>query len=374
MPGLAHLVTGITFALLLHNTDPKRFTRKHALIFAFMSYLGPDFAHIMSFGSEAIHRLGHSILGWPFYALFLLPFYTFLTRFSFDIKTLQLYDEGPNSKSRLPWWRVYLLMLAGGLFHFSVDITFERKRVWPFPLDDPYMINIEQLKENLYFTRSYSETIIMVISIILIVSMFILFNEFMKRADKEGNLIKLNILIALFVVAFIILYSLMGMTGEADLGAITYFTVFFFGPVVLSLFSFFPENYSPPERDYNENKARFKLNIGIFYLMGAAFLVVGIYAAFSKQGLLALIDDDDTQEIINGIYWFLVVLVLILSIFHGGVGYLLMKRKMLGQRFAPFLLILGFLIMVPLVIWGLLREKEVVALFQNKKEAKISPA
>ncbi len=372
MPGIAHLITGTLFALLLYNTNPKRFTRKHALIFALMAYLGPDFASTQTFGYQPLYRLGHSILGWPIYAIWMVPIYTFLTRFTFDLKTLQLYDQGPNSQMKLPWWRVYLLMIAGGLFHFSVDITFENKRVWPYPLNDPFKITVEQLKENLSYTR-YESDIFLFISIGLLLIMFLLFNEFMKQADQTGKKTKLNVTITTFVSIFIIYFAIVGSTGEPDLGAITYFTIFFFGPFILALFTFNPPNYTPKKNSYDDNKGELKLKIasGYFVILGSIMLIVAIILSITIDPIVGMfLDEDVVREIVSQNLIIILVGVYAIAIFLFGIAYLLYTRKNVGQRLASFILVCpGIIILISLVIWGLLREKEVVKLFENKKSS-----
>ena len=55
----------------------------------------------------------------------MVPICTFLTRFTFDYARHQFKDEGPYAPAKLTWWQVYLVMVAGGLFHFTVDMAME---------------------------------------------------------------------------------------------------------------------------------------------------------------------------------------------------------------------------------------------------------
>jgi hypothetical protein len=377
MPGIAHLVNGMVFAVLLYNTNPKRFTRKHALIFALMSYIGPDFAHMISFADE-IHRLGHSILGWPIYALWILPFLTFLTRFTFDTKSLQLLDEGPNSPNKLPWWQVYLLMIAGGLFHFSVDITFERKRVWAFPMDNPWFTDIESFKDAMNFNNGYPSWLA-IIPGIMILAMFILYNHSMKLSDKKKDPTGLNILVLLFLTGFIVFYAIVGVNGEEELGAITFFTIFYFGPFAIALLSRFPEqsiesqsketnieqvnDSEKTEKEYDTTKGEFKLKIvvGYFFLLGFISIIASLISIFIQPTLNELIGDGLNFNNINFLPA-IIGIVMVFGIFHLIIGMLLKQKKEIGQNLARFFLVIGFLIMIPMAIWGLLREKEVVEL------------
>ena len=130
MPGISHLITGFTFAILLFNMNPKTFTKKHALIFTLMCYVGPDFAHFLSF-SEFDHRLGHSVLGWPIYCIWMVPIFVFLSRFSVDYTTMHFKDDGWNHQRNFNAVSLFLLSRRR-LFHFAVDITMETKRLCHF--------------------------------------------------------------------------------------------------------------------------------------------------------------------------------------------------------------------------------------------------
>jgi len=257
-------------------------------------------------------------------------------------------------------------MVGGGLFHFSVDITFENKRLWPFPLNDPYRLSIEMLKENLDYTNYHSGAFLLV-SILILIAMFVSFNQLMKKADQTGDRTKLNVVMGGFLLVFIAFFVVVGSTGEPDLGALVYFSVFYFTPFALALFSFHPLNYEPQPKEYDDSKGKVKLKIaiGYFVLLGLLLLSVAVVLSIDIEPIVSLfLDEDVVREIITDHFSIIVAAVYAASVFIFWIAYLLWKKKSLGQRLASFVLVVpGIIILISLVVWGLLREKEVVELF-----------
>jgi hypothetical protein len=348
MPGIAHLITGFTFAILLFNMNPKTFTKKHALIFTLMCYTGPDFAHFLSF-SEFDHRLGHSVLGWPIYCLWMVPIFTFLTRFSVDYATKHLKDDGWNAPTRLRWWQVYFLMVAGGLFHFAVDITMETKRLWPFPLSDPTFIDVLFFRDDLlnWALIENPPSIITIVPYIILIAMLYIGNYQMQQVSSGAANTKLNLLVGTGYGLFLLYYFLFGISGgENDFGAIGYFGLFFFAPFTFILLTRSPENLTPGQnKTYNAELGNQKLQfvIGWLFFSGAIFSTAVIGAYTFLHDILPL----------------LVGIVAVFGVLFFMAGILLLKRKNAGQRLSQILLGLSGVLIIPLVIYGILREREV---------------
>lgn len=362
MPGISHLITGFTFAILLFNMNPKTFTKKHALIFTLMCYVGPDFAHFLSF-SEFDHRLGHSVLGWPIYCIWMVPIFVFLTRFSVDYTTMHFKDDGWNSPTKLQWWQVYFLLVAGGLFHFAVDITMETKRLWPFPLSDPTFIDVLFFRDELLNWALIPDApgILAVIPFLIFAVMLFFGNQQMQKVSAGESAIKLNGIVAIGYGLLLLHYFLFGISGgENDFGAIGYFGLFFFAPFTLNLLARTPENYTPSEnRSYNTGfgERKLKIVVGWLFLSAIIFFTAAIGAYTFLFELLSNI------ETISGILPLLVVIVVVIGFLFVFAGILLWKRNNKGQRLAQILLAITCVIFIPLVVYGLLREDEVQELF-----------
>jgi hypothetical protein len=372
MPGIAHVFLGALIALILYNFNSAKFTRKHAFIFTINSYLGPDLAGIIGIGSG--YALGHSVLGWPIWCLWMIPVYSFLTRFRLDEKHLQLQDEGPDSKLRLNWLQTYLLVVAGGLFHFTVDITVEKKNIWSLGIEDnPWKISIDTFIQSLHYTRP-ATPFVGEIAIILVITMFFLFNYGMRQADEGKSKIFINFLVVLSVILYIFLSLIFGINNvagnEPDLGAMIYFSVFICLPFGLCLLSSKDISNSKSSQDYMP-RPEFKLKLVILFFFGIAgsLLLVLILFTIDKKNNFSTLLNGANYSIISFISTNFIYLTLgiafIVTLFIL-VGIILSVRNPNAQRFAMILFVISGILIVPLGFWGLLREKEVLALFDAK--------
>ncbi len=371
MPGFAHFILGAGIGALLFNANSERFTRKHAIIFAVMSYLGPDIALVLNF-NEASQQLGHSILGWPIYCIWLVPIYVFLTRFRFDFKKIDLVDEGHQSPKKLQWWQVYLLMVAGGLFHFTADVTFERKRVWSFPLDNPWRIDIHTFLEDLYIPGESPAHFLLYLSLGTLAFMF-LFIYGLQKAEQEETNRKLNLIVIFGILIYTLIVYIFGATiisDEPDLGTMVYFTVFFLGPLALAQLSFNRPELSkePGEYDASKGELKLKLAVGWLVFLGILAITVAFVGLNIYDSIYAMIGENYRFILANKWLWF--VLLLIIGVLSFLSALLSLKKNSLGPQIAKFLLMLTSISMLSLVFWGLLRENEVVALFEENMNIK----
>ncbi len=226
MPGIAHLITSALFGALLYNASPRTYSKKHALLFAIMSYVGPDFAHYISF-SNFDHRLGHSIFGWPIYCLWMVPIFTFLTRFTFDYAHRQLKDEGSFARTKLAWWQVYLVMVAGGLFHFTVDMLMETKEVFgTLPVSMSVLFFRDTLQA--FALIPGASGLWEVVPYVIVVALYYFYNRQMQRSVSGQSFRSLNLVVFALAMAYLVFLITFGnVSGENDLGALTYVGLFF---------------------------------------------------------------------------------------------------------------------------------------------------
>lgn len=419
MPGIAHIITGVIFATLLYNADPKRYSKKHAIIFAVMCMLGPDYTHAISF-SNFDHRLGHSILGWPIYCLYLVPIFVFITRFTADFKIRNLTDEGHDSKNILSWVQVYFLLVAGGIFHFSVDIVMETKRFWPLPLDDPVFLNVLFFREDItdWSLLQIDSSFMTIVFYLLMGVLFFFFMKGLRYREEFNNNSYLNKTVGLIVAIYMVLFVLFGnFSSENDFGALAFFGLFFFIPFALNLLSCQqPQEASKNKKNsknsnifiglgisatifliiitilegdeifgnivvilrmlvctfsiklidyqtYDDSKAELKLKICTFgvFIMGLILVLLPIIAVIFFYEEILLI-----EFVGENIVWMAIVLVLF-GIFFAICANLLRKRKILAQKLLLIPLLLTGIVYIPLMIWLILREKEVLELFEVEK-------
>jgi hypothetical protein len=345
------------FAIVLYNLSAKRFSRKHVMIFILIAFTGPDMTG--NFGGFA-YSLGHSVLGWPIFALILTPIIAFLTRFHFDVRHLQLLDDGPNSSSRLSWWRAYFVATASGIFHFTVDLILESKGIWNFPdewREDAYSLLA-------YFNYStpfhdYFSWVTIVITVLLFFGCFML----LQQADISGKKRRINVFLSLLSIIALTTYLITGVSGEQDLGAIVFVGGFVIVPMVLCVAAAFPEKYQVINKVYNESKAEIKLKmVSLVFLLFSTALIgtVILFSAYYPVGFVGLLEPSGTVDTILENFVPLLIGVIVLAVIFGITGLLLFKKSLIGHRLAHFFLLLTSIMIIPLVLWGLIREEEVL--------------
>jgi hypothetical protein len=295
----------------------------------------------------------------------MIPIFVFLTRFSVDYTTKHLKDDGWNSPTRLTWWQVYFLMVAGGLFHFAVDITMETKRFWPFPLSDPVFIDVlffrERLPEWALIPNEWDYLAVVPFAILLCMLYF--GNRHMQQIAAGVQKTRLNVLVGVCYGLFLLFYTLFGLpSGENDFGAIAYFGLFFFAPFTLNLLARFPENQTPlTTKTYHTEfgPRKVKIVIGWLFFCGILFGTAAIGAYTFLSALLSGIEE---------ISRYMLPIVLAVAFFSGLFflsAILLQRKNVRGMRIAQILLMLSGVFIIPLVIYGLLREQEVLEILEQ---------
>lgn len=363
MPGFAHFLLSSLFALLLYNLNSKRFTRKHAMIFVLIAFTGPDMTG--NFGGFS-YLLGHSVLGWPLYALILTPIIAFMTRFHFDVRHFQLIDDGSNSPTRLSWWRSYLVTTASGIFHFTVDLMVESKSIWNFPTQ--WRENAVTLMEYYNFSTSYYNSFSWVLIVLGVLLLFGLF-KLLQQADSTGNTHRVNLWVGGITVMTFITLFITGVQGEQDLGVMVFIGGFVILPMFLCITATFPENHQPVEKNYDNTRAEFKLKIVciVFWILTVALMLTAIiFSLYYSVGFVGLLEPGRTVDMIYENFYTLLIAVILLIILFAITGILLFKHSVMGQRLAHIFLPLTSLFVLPLILWALIREEEVSKLFLKK--------
>lgn len=118
MPGLAHVAIAFGLSAVLHAMTRGKFTSKHAIIFSFNNLLGPDLFGLISGDWYAFF---HG-MGWLLAAIPLALLWSVFARYSLRWRPFRVAKRDPATEPVITFPEVFCLVAAGGLFHLFVDI------------------------------------------------------------------------------------------------------------------------------------------------------------------------------------------------------------------------------------------------------------
>src|SRR6056297_2588598 len=151
MPTITHSIVGGAIGLLLYTitsqykteggsspNSRRKFKKEHVIVFALNCFVGPDFSKLLSpFFSgnywestvyQAINSTIHSIIGWVIVSPAFALLYYAIFRYTGQGKR--------EEKSPISFLSVWLLIVAGGLNHFGIDMLDYGAHLYPgfFPI------------------------------------------------------------------------------------------------------------------------------------------------------------------------------------------------------------------------------------------------
>ena len=248
MPTITHALIGGGIALFLKTLtekSEKKFKNAHLIIFALNSFVGPDFPKIIYpfvqnlRETPVYHFMNmffHTLIGWYFAALLL----TFLYFAIFKYATV----EGKKGHLPMPFFQMWLVILAGGICHFAVDfIDYGVYTLPSFSSSGSYgllFLGYENLQTGFGMPTGplssvfpwFSGGELLLIGIIsMIILIWILNNKEMKIVYFAAGIF------ILFMVAILLLFGGNAVYNENDLGYLAYFLYFILFPLYLLKFS-----------------------------------------------------------------------------------------------------------------------------------------
>jgi hypothetical protein len=272
MPGFAHIVVSLGISLFVLKATRGKFSVKHAIIFTVNSLVGPDMFGVLSYND--VYNFFHGY-GWFLAAVPLALAWSFFTRYSLQWAPLKVTKRDPAREAIISIPEVFCLVAAGGIFHQFIDIIGH-----PPTIDYAGMMNVPWgavwFGGDLWFSIEsvlgtgmfpcgnyfkFPEFLAYLVPIIAATVALIMF--FMQRSSKHFQIASIVIIAAAFVplaIAYAVpdtsgfdihgvgvnyfgsdayvasTYRLTG--GEADLGVMVFFGLFFFVPLVLLWMSF----------------------------------------------------------------------------------------------------------------------------------------
>lgn len=286
MPSFAHLIIGLGISIFLYKITEGKFSTKHGLILTVNNLFGPDLASLLPTG----HGFDFAGLALP-----ALTFYYFFHGYGWFIIALPLtviWDIGVNrtpfkkEKNRyMKTYQVYFLIVAGGLLHLFVDvighpsyIEYMGNDYYPWGAiwigwgtgGEPIYMSIQDILASGMFPCGnkfgFIET-----TIFYSICMVMFFGVLLFYAHKSGDkMFRAFIILGLFYIIPLAIfyyipdyYGLSGMDmyngvavnyfgrpdakthstyiltgGEADLGVLLYFLLFFALPFIFIYYSF----------------------------------------------------------------------------------------------------------------------------------------
>ncbi len=341
----------LTIPILFLAKD--RVSNKALVVFILNNWSGPDSFWVYSF----LPFPGHSVLGFPVWALLLAFFYTYFSRFSFSLskKGLTITDDGVPE---LSYRDSYLLVVAGGLSHFFIDMlghTDLDLNLWP-----SINLKIEQLHLwGATYYHTYTAWIILGFAIIIFVCLTSL--SILKLEIKD-ILVIITVIIATVVVTSF--YPGGVVWGELELSMMVIVVIYFFIPLTLLGYSL--RNISNnPIKTY---KSRFTVNqkIQLLYfiniILGVLITAASLFALAEYQLLgEAFGFNGEYIRTIASIVVFAGAFILILSVL------LPITKKNIVRRILMNIYVPMFPLIFPFAIYLLFNEKEIIEMFHKSK-------
>jgi hypothetical protein len=148
MPTITHAIIGAALGMIFFTftrDQQKKFKAEHLILIAINSFVGPDWPKFLSpfYGPgywtsdtfTMINGFTHSVLGWCItavaFSLIYYPIFRYL-------------GEGKRTgRSPITFFHVYLLIVAGGICHFGLDILDQSIRVLPASFNTEIMWDLE---------------------------------------------------------------------------------------------------------------------------------------------------------------------------------------------------------------------------------------
>lgn len=248
MPTVTHALIGGGIGLFLKTLtekNEKKFTNEHLIVFTLNSFVGPDFLKLIYpfvktlYSNDIFNFLNmifHTVFGWFFASILLSLLYFVIFRYA----TV----EGKKGNPPLNILQIYLLIVAGGITHFALDLIDYGVYLFPsFYTTETYgavLITYEDLKTAQSMPTGPLSEVFPWFSggellIIGVVSMFILIWMLNNKEIKyvylaAGAFVGLMVLIML-------LFGGQVVYKENDLGYLLFFLFFILFPLYLIKFS-----------------------------------------------------------------------------------------------------------------------------------------
>ncbi len=234
MPTITHSMIGGAIALLLYTLTyenlekgGKTFQKEHVIILALNSFIGPDYSKFLSpfFGREywestayqQINGFSHSIIGWLILSFPFALLYYSLFRYT---------GQGKREKNApISYMHVLILIIAGGMNHFGMDMLDSSVRVFPPIISKEYSLSITSFytgsmlaEGDLWDTLSWFSTryYLMLGIIFMIILIYMLNKKSLKAVWITA--------IAFSVIVFSLIYFIgsRSVSYENDLGLFLY--------------------------------------------------------------------------------------------------------------------------------------------------------
>ncbi|MBD3353273.1 MAG: hypothetical protein GF364_17465 [Candidatus Lokiarchaeota archaeon] len=278
MPGFAHIVVALGLSVILNKMTDNKFKIKHAVIFTINAFVGPDLMGIF-FGYQSGAYLFTHGYGWFVVAIPIALLWSVYTHFKLQWRPFKIERRNPNKESVITYAEVLCLVIAGGIFHQTMDLIGHPSYIdwlvdgellenapwgvvwfgWEnyFSIEAIWSTGMFPCGFELGFLESY-----IFLGIIVPISVFLVFGVMQKNRKafyRTSIFIMLMYTIPLIIAYFIpdmsgfdvtaegvnfygdpsdvrYVYRLTG--GEADLGVIVYFVLFLFVPLIFIYWGF----------------------------------------------------------------------------------------------------------------------------------------
>jgi hypothetical protein len=280
LPSIGHLFLGGMIGWFLYLISGKRFTKYHAFILMYNSYMGPDAGWVIGLGGYT-----HTVVGYVFFAIFLAGMYSYFTRFSVDFKKKELIDLGTP---RVPYLNTFFIATAGGIMHNYLDGLMNYGGNFKlFPNITASINNFRQFWDVSPFDVNAALALILGMGLVTGYMYLYVYSLQVSEPHFLRNII-------LYVLGFMVLFYIFGSltTLHADGGALVYVTIFWVIPIGLCTLSVEYNPKKQPKSDevlqknrVNIRKTLKKLNI----LFGGLMILVGIALLFLKDTLTPIV-------------------------------------------------------------------------------------
>lgn len=238
-------MVGGAIALLLFTfsrDSPKKFKAEHVLVLGLNSFVGPDYTKFFSpfYGPgywestfyQSLNGFTHTIIGWLIAAFLFAGIYFLLFRYL---------GEGKKSQvSPISYLHTYMLIVAGGLNHFGLDMLDSSVRIFPNVIGNDTRLGLssfytgEKMAEGILWESFswFDDKYLLILGLFFLVGlMWLLKNKDVKWAWIGGAIFGIIVYGSIWLIGGNI------VSNENDLGLLVYVSIAWLIPLFLCVFA-----------------------------------------------------------------------------------------------------------------------------------------
>jgi hypothetical protein len=358
MPSFSHILFGFVLVLPVLLLARDRMNYKALLIFILNNYFGPDGTYAFIF----LPLNGHTLVGFAVYALIFAFMYSYFSKFSIsrDGWRFSIHDDG---KIEVPYKQAYMLCLAGGICHFTIDMIGHKGfKTYFFQW---YDLNLSAFHHLELWGVDYYHNIgaLAAVGYIYIMLVILLLFQVIQKEPKTQYKFAGGIILTTIVL---MLVSRGLFFAETEITTPLVILVYFLLPFTLlygalqQLYEMKTKGIEIPAKEV-EPKLILKLIIGLLTILCLTLLIAGIIVNGMATEIGTQFGYDPALFFVGSIA------AMILSGILALITISLALRKEFARKLIVTIGIMGYAIVIPLLLAFALSETKVKELFIKGK-------